>query len=58
MKSIIGVQVLILCIDVLTMLAWLVLATSAGQVDMVGIKTGHTKIEGSENGKNTEAQKS
>lgn len=41
MQSIIGAQVLILSVDVLTMLARLVLATCTSQVDMVGVKTWH-----------------
>lgn len=40
MKSIIGAQALVLCIDVLT-LAWLALATRTSQVDVVVVKTGY-----------------
>lgn len=39
MKSIIGTQVLVLCVDVLPLLAWLVLTTRSCQVDVVGVKT-------------------
>lgn len=39
-KSVIGAQVLILRVDVLTLLARLVLTTRTCQVDLVGVKTG------------------
>lgn len=45
MKTVIRAQVLVLCVDVLTMLARLVLATCASQVNMVGVETGSKKTE-------------
>lgn len=44
-KSIIRAQVLVLCVDVLALLAVLVLTISAGQVNVVGVETGHIKKE-------------
>lgn len=41
MQTVVWAEVLVLGVDVLSLLAWLVLATSAGQVDVVGVETGH-----------------
>lgn len=41
MESIIWTKVLELCVDVLTLLPWMVLATRARKFNMVGVKTVH-----------------
>lgn len=41
MQTVVWAEVLVLGVDVLALLAWLVLATSASQVDVVGVETGH-----------------
>lgn len=43
MESIIWAQALVLCIDMLALLAWLVLTTCARQTNVVRVITGHTK---------------
>lgn len=40
-QTVVWAEVLVLGVDVLALLAWLVLATSASQVDVVGVETGH-----------------
>lgn len=42
-KSIIRAEILVLCIDVLALLTWMIVATSSSEVNMVGVKTGHRK---------------
>lgn len=43
MKSIVRAEALVLCVDVLALLTWLVLATSTSQVNMVGVEARRKK---------------